>query len=456
MPVKPTIKTIDPELSPQQRATTVVNGAISDTPSLQGLNKIKSIHDLKDFGQIIANNNKLATDFLNTMVGRIARHIITSKTWEGPLTPFFKGDVPLGDTIEESFINPVKPIIFDDPEIPDERTIAKWENEIYTTFYKLNYELTFPQTIETLKLGQYFLSWEGVDNLIAKMTESMYTGANVAIFQTMLYLVARNLLDGKFYVKNIGDYENNPDSTTIEIKTISSDLLVIGNEYNLAGVETFTPYEDQYILTTSRFDATQNVAVLAKAFNINNVEFTGHQIIIGGFDRLNYNYLDRIFKYDPTYRHFTDDEVSLLKNGLAAVMIDRDWFQVYQINRSFEENINALKAFWNYFFHDRRIVATSPFANAIAYVNQGGSVTGITFEQDTFTLRAGQVVALKANATGTGFFNGKVTYTSNNENVRVSTMGIVYVLYGATGTATITATSVMDPSVTATATITIV
>ena len=63
----------------------------------------------------------------------------------------------------------------------------------------------------------------------------------------------------------------------------------------------------------------------------------------------------------------TDDELALMQ-GVKAVMFDDTWFQVYDKKSIMKEKEVASGLYWNYFYHNWKILAHSPFANAIVFV----------------------------------------------------------------------------------------
>ena len=83
----------------------------------------------------------------------------------------------------------------------------------------------------------------------------------------------------------------------------------------------------------------------------------------------------------------------------------------------------------------------SPFANAIAFIPNTPTVTGVTVSPATATVSAGQVLTLTAKVATTNFAPQAATWTSDNPLVTVSASGVVKVDPAATGTANITATS---------------
>lgn len=410
---------------------------------------------IRKIGEIFKAYDSIAQEFMTSLWGRIAKTIISSKLFTNPLAFFKKGEVALGEVIEEGFINPAKPIIYDDDSIPDEAVLRDWGSEIYSAFHVLNYQITYPITIRNDNLSNYFVSWDGVESLIAKMTESLYTAAYYDEFIVMKYMVAKMLLAGEIKTVDVGDFLNNPKQAVTKIRGLSSNMTFLNSKYNKAGVKTYTNRNEQFFLITSEFDALESVEVLADAFNMGKAEFLGHQVLIDGFGELDNERLRELFKYDPNYEELTQTQLDKL-NSIAGVIVDRDFYQIYDKLNKFTENYNGLKLFWNYFLHVWRIMSVSPFANAVALVNGEPAVTGITVSPQAVTLNPGQGVQLTVDVTGDNFASNSVTYKTSSENVTVNNAGYVFVKQNATAEeVTITVTSVHTPSVSATATITI-
>jgi phage-related minor tail protein len=68
---------------------------------------------IKAIGTIIMDNPQLQNTFLNTLVNRIGRVMVTSKMYSNPLKSFKKGLLEFGETIEEIFVNIAKPYQYD-------------------------------------------------------------------------------------------------------------------------------------------------------------------------------------------------------------------------------------------------------------------------------------------------------------------------------------------------------
>lgn len=409
---------------------------------------------IREIGAVIMDYPSLQNEFLNALVNRIGRVIVTSKMYSNPWAMFKRGMLEMGETIEEVFVNIAKPFQYD-PAVAETQLFKREIPDVRAAFHVMNYQKFYKATIEQEQLRMAFLSWDGVTDLIAKIVDAMYTAANYDEFQTMKYLLAKHILAGHFYPVQIGTVEAaNMKGIVSTVKGTSNKLEFLNTQYNITGVSNHTPKGDQYIIIDSAFDATMDVEVLASAFNMGKAEFMGQRVLIDGFGAIDNARLDELFKDDPTYTALTDGELEAL-SAIPAVIVDKDWFMIVDNLTQFTEQFNGEGMYWNYWYHVWKTFSASPFSNAVVFVPTEPSVTSVTVSPSTATVGEGQKVALTATVVTAGFAPKTVEWESDNDDVVVSASGMVTVLEGATGTATITATSTFDSTVSGSAEITV-
>ena len=286
--------------------------------------------------------DSLQNELLKALYNRIGRVIITSKMYYNPWAPFKKGLMELGETVEEVFVNIAKAHTFN-PEKAETNFMKREIPDVRSAFHTMNYQKFYKATISNDQLRQAFLSWQGITDLIAKIVDAMYTAHNLDEFQVTKYMLARNILNGLLYGHTVPaiSKENASDIVT-EVKAISNELVYDTPTYNAAGVYSFTEKNDQFIITTARFDAIMDVNVLAAAFNMDKVEFMGHRVQIDGFDRLDENRLNELFANDPSagYVPLTADEKAALA-AVPAIIVDRDYFMIFDNLHKFTEDYNG-------------------------------------------------------------------------------------------------------------------
>lgn len=412
---------------------------------------------IRQIGNIMMNYEPLQNEFLSALYNRIGRVIITSKMYYNPWAPFKKGLMELGETVEEIFVNIAKAHTFN-PETAETNFMKREIPDVRAAFHTMNYQKFYKATISNDQLRQAFLSWQGITDLIAKIVDAMYTAHNYDEFQVMKYMLARNILNGYLYPVTVAqvDKENAPDIVT-EIKAISNELVYENPDYNLNGVYTFTEKNDQFIITNARFDAVMDVNVLASAFNMDKVEFMGHRVQIDGFDRIDENRMNELFADDPNagYVPLTEEEKAALK-AVPAVLIDRDYFMIFDNLYKFTEDYNGEGLYWQYWYHAWKTFSTSPFANAVIFVPGTPGVTSVTVSPATATVNKGAMLQLNAAVVTEGFAPKSVVWSINSELSTITQNGLLSVSPDETAsTITVTATSTFDGTKTGTATITV-
>lgn len=412
---------------------------------------------IRQIGNIMMNYEPLQNEFLSALYNRIGRVIITSKMYYNPWSPFKKGLMELGETVEEIFVNIAKAHTFN-PEKAETNFMKREIPDVRAAFHTMNYQKFYKATISNDQLRQAFLSWQGITDLIAKIVDAMYTAHNYDEFQVMKYMLARNILNGYLYPVTVAqvDKENAPDIVT-EIKAISNELVYESPDYNLNGVYTFTEKNDQFIITNARFDAVMDVNVLASAFNMDKVEFMGHRVQIDGFDRIDENRMNELFADDPNagYVPLTPEEKAALK-AVPAVLIDRDYFMIFDNLYKFTEDYNGEGLYWQYWYHAWKTFSTSPFANAVIFVPGTPGVTSVTVSPATATVNKEAMLQLNAAVVTEGFAPKSVVWSINSELSTITQSGLLSVDTEETAeTITVTATSTFDGTKVGTATITV-
>lgn len=411
---------------------------------------------IREIGAIIMDSPQLQNEFLSALVNRIGRVLVTSKMYDNPWSMFKKGTLEFGETIEEIFVNIAKPFQFD-PNVAETNLFKREIPDVRSAFHIMNYQKYYKTTIQNDQLRQAFLSWQGITDLIAKIVDSMYTGANYDEFQTMKYMLAKHILNGRMYPVTIPAVtEANMKSIVSTIKGVSNNYEFMSNKYNVAGVQNFSKKKDQYLLINSNFDATMDVEVLASAFNMDKAEFTGKRVLVDSFGSLDIERLNILFADDPTYTVISESDLQAL-DAIPCVLVDKDWFMIFDNFYNFTEQYNGEGLYWNYWYHVWKTFSVSPFANNALFIPGVPTVTSVTVSPANATVKAGQTISLSAVVQTEYFAPQTVNWSSNTEGVTVSKGGLVTIGtdVSANTVVTITATSVYDNEKSGTSTITV-
>lgn len=411
---------------------------------------------IREIGSIIMDYPALQNEFLSALVNRIGRVLVTSKMFDNPWSVFKKGMLEFGETIEEIFVNIAKPYQFD-PNVAESTVFKREIPDVRSAFHIMNYQKYYKVTIQDDQLRQAFLTWQGITDLIAKIVDAMYTGANYDEFQTMKYMLAKHIINGHLYPVTIPTVETaNMKAIVSTIKGVSNKFEFLSPKYNLAGVQTHTKKTDQYLLINSKFDAEMDVEVLASAFNMDKAEFSGHRVLVDSFGDLDIDRLNVLFGDDPTYTEIGEADLQAL-DAIPAIMVDKDWFMIFDNFYNFTEQYNGEGLYWNYWYHVWKTFSVSPFANNALFIPATPTVTSVTVSPATANVSAGQRVQLSAVVQTTDFAPQSVVWSvTSGENVKVNQSGVVDIGTNAVGEIVITATSVYDSTKSGSATITVV
>lgn len=427
MPVKPSTKSLN------ANSVQILN-CIRDSASATYQERIPvaTQNNIRDIGNAMMQFQSTQNEFLNALVNRIARVIITSKSYTNPLAMFKKGIMEYGEQVEEIFVNIAKAHPFD-PDVAEENVFKREIPDVDAVFHRMNYQNFYKVTISNEQLRQAFLSAEGVTDLIARIVDTLYSGSEFDEFLIMKQLIADAARAGKMYPINIPA----PSAATAKqivttIKGISNKLEFMSNQYNYMGVLNFTKKENQILLIDAEFDATIDVEVLASAFNMSKAEFMGQRVLVDNFGDL---------------------------TGVVAALVDRDWFMVFDNLMSFTENYNGEGLYWNYFYHVWKTFSSSPFSNAILFTTGAVGVTSVTVSPKAAQATPGQNVQLTASVVTTGYAPQDVKWsvTGNaSAGTTVDCNGLVHIAADESAdTITVTATSCYDNGKSDTATITL-
>ena len=421
-----------------------------------------SQNNIKEIGLIIMNDAVLQNEFLSALVNRIGRVIVTSKLYSNPWARFKKGLLEFGETMEEVFVNIAKPFEYD-PAVAESKVFKREIPDVRAAFHPLNYQKFYKSTIQREQLRQAFLSWQGIHDLIAKIVDAMYTAANYDEFQVMKYLIDRHVLNGELKAIQIASVSSaNMKAIVGTIKGTSNNFEFMSTKYNVAGVQNYSLKDNQYIIVNSEFDATMDVEVLATAFNMDKADFIGHRVLVDSFGELDTERLALLFANGDGYTALTDAEIAALK-AVPAVIIDEDWFLIFDNLLEFTEQYNAEGLYWNYWLHVWKTFSASPFANSAVFVPGAPAVSSVTVSPDTAVIMPGQSLLLSATVVSANFASKSVNWTATisgaeaPDKVSISPLGVLTVSPDIDeGTEiTVTATSVFDSTKTDTATVTI-
>lgn len=337
----------------------------------QSVPKITDANMIPKVGEIIYGNGVLKNQFLSMLMNRIAKVVIQSATFNNPYSHLKKGYLEYGETIEDIFISIAKVVDYD-PEKGEAREFKRNLPDVRTAFYTMNWRTLYPITVQNEDLRQAFTSNDSISDFISRIVESMYTAAEYDEFLLFKYLLVKAISHGKTYPVSVGDGTDFKDEASA-FRGMSNTLTFMSKKYNESGVRTTTPKSRQAIFMDAIYNAKYDVNVLASAFNMDKADFMGRLHLIDDWTSFDNERFEVIRENCDSIEPVTADELALL-NNVRAVLVDENWFQVYDNNNEMTEQYCASGLYWNYFYHTWKTVAVSPFANIVTFVTDSADV----------------------------------------------------------------------------------
>lgn len=421
---------------------------------------------VRDVGRIVLNSTTLTNEFYSALVNQFAFIFGSSKMFYNKWVDFKKGFIGLGELVEEFFVQIALPNNYN-PDIAATEIFKRVIADVQTAIYRINVKTFYKTTINRPLLEMAFTTEGGMADLIAKVFTSMAAACEVDQMNAIKYLLARKILDGKIKTEPIAevsgaDTEANTKAAARQMKADFENFFFPRTDYNEAGVMNWVDDKNDvsFMLTTS-FGAAYDIEVLAAAFNLDYANFMGRVKRIDSLTNIDFTRLNAFFDLPEPIAEFEEDEIAIL-DQVAAITFDNGLIQWYDRLYEWHEEPNGQSMEWQNWLHYWALIASSPFANAVAYVQSAndtlGTVTGVTspYGGKSISLPVGSSLPLTWEVTGTGIYSKAVNFTSSGivDGTFTVTPDGVLTVHKAKAATTVNIVSAQDSSKKATVTIT--
>jgi hypothetical protein len=330
----------------------IINAIINSNPTtFSQYQNLESAQDVAKFGASLEMNQAVQNAFVTSLVDRIGLVVVKAVSLNNPLKKFKKGQLPQGRSIEEIFTDLTNEQLYN-PADAETTLFKRTIPNVKVIFHDMNRQGVYKQTISDEQLSTAFVSAQAFENFVSSIINAIYNSAEVDEFEYMKLVIDNYFAKGFFKVVPV---TNPTDATSANafVKSLraTATKMTLPNgsrDYNSMAVRQRSSMQDLHLLIDADVNAEIDVDVLAKAFNMSKTDFLGNVTVIDGF----------------------------ASTGLKAVLIDKDFFMVYDKLQKLETVRNGLGLYWNYMYHVWQIMSASRFANAVAFVT--GTVAPVT------------------------------------------------------------------------------
>lgn len=323
----------------------------SSSDSFQQYVPLANADNVAQVGAGIQVNQTVQNDFITNLIDRIGLVVVKRALLQNPLKKFKKGFMQQGRTIEEIFTDITQAQKYN-PEDSESTVFKRTIPNVKVLFHERNRQDFYSQTVSDEQLKTAFTSWANFDSFVSSIINAIYNSAEVDEYEYMKLLVDNYFSKGLFTVVPVTSPTDQTSATDFIKKvraTVRKMTLPNGSrDFNSLAVRTRTDISDLHLIIDADLEAEIDVDVLAKAFNMDKTTFLGNVTVIDGF----------------------------ASSGLEAVLVDKDWFMVYDNLQKLETIRNPRGLYWNYYYHIWQTLSVSRFSNAVAFVS--GTVPAVT------------------------------------------------------------------------------
>lgn len=298
--------------------------------------------NITTIGNALQTYEILRNEFCEALVNRIGKTILEKKLFENKLAKFKSGTVTTQQDVEEIFVEMAKAESSYDKDGKNPLGRRK-PPEVKTLYHRQNRQDCYVVSIGDIDFVRAFRSEETLDSFISSLINSVYSGANYDEWLCMKNLIAsyegyfdyqvesfeegRMELAAKFFVKTLR-------------KAVNDLTVAPSTKYNAARRNTWSNKNNLALFVHKDVVAEVDVEVLAKAFNMGKTDIEVEIIVMDDFGPL---------------------------ENTFAILVDKDWFRVWDTLSHMEPQRNAHGLFTNYFYHVHQILSASRFKNAVRF-----------------------------------------------------------------------------------------
>lgn len=314
--------------------------------------------NLASVGQAITSDKNIMNEFMEALINKVALSSVKSRMYTNPLAKLKTGiGKPMGNTIEEIFINPT----IDAGYSTDGTLLLKTSKPDGKVCYQgLNRQSTYPTTINKKEIVRAFTSERQFNTWYEGVINALYSGDAIDEFNLTKGMFAKNI-DGK-NMKLIECDLSDPKEVAKSMSNMSDYFTFANTEFNgynlvnaskiTAGEKkcvTFCETQNQVLLIRADVQTEVNYEVLASFFNMELATVKAMSIKVDYFPT-------EAFEDDATHKF---DTYAILADVEAINVID-DVFETESLYIPSSMQYNVWLQHWQWLY-------LSLFGNCVAF-----------------------------------------------------------------------------------------
>lgn len=356
----------------QQATAKILNDLRQYTPASyqSAIPEITVADEVPKVCDMILGSNALVTAVCGGLAYGVVPKLVRMAEEANPYASLDKGFHDPSDTIEEIYIGLVNALPYSTDKA-SAREFKRYEPNVKTAFHAVNWKVLYPITVDPVAVRGALKGYD-LSDFVAGLVASIYKSAYNDHRLLVKYMLIKSMSHGLIPAIATGAGATTADYVK-KFRGASNKFRFLSNKYNMARVDNDTPVDRQVIFMDGDFNADYDVDVLASAFNMDKATFIGRLYLMDDWTSFDNARFAQIRAESDGLEEVTATELALLAN-VKAILLDEDWFQIYQSVFETRTQQSASGLYDNYFLHDWKIISKSPFANAVMFVNSSASI----------------------------------------------------------------------------------
>ena len=441
---------------------------INQTPALkENIDLPKQGESIAEIGKLILGNPVYRNAFINT-INLIGLSVIKRNGWDNPWEWFTnKGTLRFVQQIREMIVDLANVYDYNAYANDNDRFLDTVVPNVLSAIHEVNFQKFYQTTTSDMQMSMAFTEEQGLYNLIMEIVGSLYESLKYDQYITNKYMLCRRIVDGTVTPSYIANYATLSVRERVSaMKAVANKMTFRNPNYNPAGIRKANRMEDLILIMNTDFESSLSTEVLATSYFRSDAEFKTNGVLCDGFGNHDNARLTELL--GAAYTPFTDAELSALA-AIPAVIVSTDWFMDYYYDLGADSGVrdtefyNPVTHKNNHFLSCWMVMSSSPFEQATVFTLVAPSVTSVAVSPAAATITKGQELKLTATVVTAGFGNKAVSWAVGDADaapiagVTIDEFGTLKVASTVASETTIyvTATSVLDKTAQAQATITV-
>lgn len=312
--------------------------------------------NISEIGRAFEQYDVQYNTFVTTLIHKIGLTLLQTKSFKNKLTRFKAGTLISEQDVEEIFVDPFRKAEGAyDPEggIGTNATSPhplqrRTYQDVKVYYHRQNRQDMYAISISRVDMLRAFRSSSTLDNFLSAQFNSIYNGAEFDEYVHMKKLLSEAINevntegDKVMFTYEVSKIDGTTDTARNFIRTAKKavkDMCYPSTLYNPAGVNTYSS-EDELVMIVNKDVATHM-----------DVDFYS-QIFGPSYAKMNITTIE--------VDNFGDDT-----SGTYALIMDKDWFKVYDTLNILKDMENGQGLYHNYYLHIWQILSASRFKNII-------------------------------------------------------------------------------------------